>query len=127
MNVVKGNNACEVVPDAVEDRRILVCEESGIAAFLVFLGRAHGVALQTLHLVALAFVVFGKFCHIISDRGGVCVGILADSDSGVVFFLGDLAVDQLLLQPVGVGHVVQIAILLPLLVLIDHLVIGFLF
>ena len=107
--------AGEIGPQPVSQGQVLIGEELLLpAAGYLPASQHHGV--QALHRVAPGAVGLGKFCHVLRYGLGVLVRRPAEGGHIAAGLLVQLAALYQLVEIVAVGHVVQIAVLLPLLV-----------
>ena len=118
VDVVKVKDSGKEVEHAYQKRGVLVRKEAGRAAGGYAVGRGHD-GVQTDDRVPLSLILL---CKALDIRGGlvaVLVRRAADGGDGLALILGYLAGGDQLIEPVGVGYVVEIVVLLPLLVHIN--------
>ena len=118
VDVVKVKDSGKEVEHAYQKRGVLVRKEAGRAAGGYAVGRGHD-GVQTGDRVPLSLILL---CKALDIRGGlvaVLVRRAADGGDGLALILGYLAGGDQLIEPVGVGYVVEIVVLLPLLVHIN--------
>ena len=121
IHIVNSNQAGEIIHQAHQHRDVLVGVKPGLAAVLVALGVAAGLAVEPHQSIALGLIFLSKLGHILGDDFVVVLGLAGKADSRVVGLLANLIVPQELFQVVRIRYIIQVAVLLPLLHHIDLL------
>ncbi len=122
VNIVYAENAGEIPHQPGEQRFILVGKQLLLSAGDILLGGLH-FCIPADHRVALCFIGFGEPLNVFRHVLAVVLRLFAEAGDGLALFLGDFAFGGELKQILGVGHIVDVAVLLPFAVHVCFLLI----
>ena len=117
--VVKFKDAREEVPQANNERGVLVGEQAGCAAGGDAVRRGH-YRVKADHRVALGLVLGGEALDVPGRLFAVALGRAPDRGRLGALLLAQLPRRDQLVEPVGVGDVVEVVVLLPFLIHIER-------
>ena len=124
VDVIHGDQILEIVDQPQQHRDVLIGIESGLAAILIALGVAAGLAVEPHHGVALRLILLRELRHILRHQLTVLFRLVGKLDGFIIGLLGDFIVSQELLEVVAIGYIVEIPVLFPLLHHIDFFCIA---
>ena len=118
VDVVKFKDAGKKVPQAYEERGVLIGEEAGCAAGRDAVRRRH-YRVQAYHSVAQGLILLGEARDVARSFVAVSLRSAPDGSRVGAFLLIELPARDELIEPIGIRHVVEIVVLLPFLVHVE--------